>query len=134
MVTGSPSPGSTPARVRTPSSADRAARSRRELGILRPGSQVRPGQRRRRLPGLPGGLRDDPMDISVYDDDRLVWCIQVKVKARSLDSLLTGSTSAWRTTATGSCWSTISCPSDEKARPGGAAALTPDVAVKTCNH
>ena len=73
------------------------------------------------------------MDISVYDDDRLVWCIQVKEKARSLDSLLTGSTSAWRTTATGSCWSTISCPSDEKARPGGAAALTPDVVVKTCN-
>ncbi|HKN37912.1 MAG TPA: hypothetical protein VJ456_02240 [Acidimicrobiia bacterium] len=35
-------------------------------------------------------FEDDLMDVSVYDEERLVWCIEVKEKARSLDSLLTG--------------------------------------------
>lgn len=42
----------------------------------------------------PQGLRvdfeDDLMDISVYEADRVVWCIEVKEKARDLDSLLLG--------------------------------------------
>ena len=35
-------------------------------------------------------FEDDLMDISVYDADRLLWCIEVKEKAGSLDGLLTG--------------------------------------------
>jgi hypothetical protein len=35
-------------------------------------------------------FEDDLMDISISDADRLVWCIEVKEKARSLDGLLTG--------------------------------------------
>ncbi len=42
----------------------------------------------------PRGLRvdfeDDLMDISVYDGEDLVWCIEVKEKARGLDVLLGG--------------------------------------------
>jgi hypothetical protein len=42
----------------------------------------------------PRGLRvdfeDDLMDISVYDSDRVLWCIEVKEKTRDLEQLLLG--------------------------------------------
>jgi hypothetical protein len=42
----------------------------------------------------PRGLRvdfeDDLMDVSVYDSDRALWCIEVKEKARDLEQLLLG--------------------------------------------
>jgi hypothetical protein len=42
----------------------------------------------------PQGLRvdfeDDLMEISVYEADRVVWCIEVKETARDLRSLLLG--------------------------------------------
>ncbi len=42
----------------------------------------------------PRGLRvdfeDELMDISVYDEDRVLWCIEVKEKATALTRLLAG--------------------------------------------
>jgi hypothetical protein len=42
----------------------------------------------------PRGLRidfeDDLMDVSVYDSERVLWCIEVKEKARDLEQLLLG--------------------------------------------
>ncbi len=42
------------------------------------------------LRGLRVDFEDDLMDISVYEADRIVWCIEVKEKARDLESLLLG--------------------------------------------
>jgi hypothetical protein len=42
----------------------------------------------------PRGLRvdfeDDLMDVAVYEGDRVLWCIEVKEKARDLETLLKG--------------------------------------------
>lgn len=40
--------------------------------------------------GLRVDFEDDLMDISVYEGDRVLWCIEVKEKASDLQSLLQG--------------------------------------------